>query len=483
MRELRESENSSLHEKWAEQYGKTFTHKAILGINRLYTTDLKALNHILNHTEVYQKPEAARYTLGRIMGNGLVVVEGEQHKSQRRIMNPAFGTSQIRELTETFLNKAIELRDVWLQQVAQEDGIAKVEALSWLSRLTLDVIGLAGLNYHFDALSTDPEKNELNQAFSKVFQTTMKMSFTLVLLSLFPAFRWIPHKRDREMKNARDTMDRIAAQLVSDSKAEISESTLGKSLLALLLRANMSTDLPEHQQMSEKDVLAQVSTFLVAGHETTSTAATWAFYSLCRHPQIQQRLRDELLTVPTDHPTMDELNALPYLDAVVRETLRVHPPVIATLRTALKDDALPLNQPFTDRYGKAHNAVHIKKGQFVLIPIAAINRDKSLWGEDAHEFRPERWHKLPDAVSAIPNVWGNTLTFLSGPRACIGFRFSVVETKAILFTLLRAFEFELAVPWEDIGSKSTIVQRPVVKSDLDGGNQLPLLVKPVQLSA
>jgi len=94
-------------------------------------------------------------------------------------------------------------------------------------------------------------------------------------------------------------------------------------------------------------------------------------------------------------------------------------------------------------------------------------------------FKPERWleSKLPQAVSTIPGVWGNMLTFLGGPRACIGYRFSLIEMKALLFTLVRAFEFELAVPPKEIIKKPMIVQRPLVASEREKGNQMPLRLK------
>jgi len=90
---------------------------------------------------------------------------------------------------------------------------------------------------------------------------------------------------------------------------------------------------------------------------TVSTATTWALYALCLQPDIQSKLREELSTIETDTPTMDELMALPYLDMVVRETLRVHTPVPSTLRVAMKDDILPVNTPFTDKYGVIHDGI------------------------------------------------------------------------------------------------------------------------------
>lgn len=98
-------------------------------------------------------------------------------------------------------------------------------------------------------------------------------------------------------------------------------------------------------------------TFLVAGHETTSAATTWALYYLSRHPEVQHKLRRELSTIPSDTPTMDELNSLPCLDAVIRESLRIHQPIPATSRVAMKDDEVTLSKPYTDTYGHIHTSV------------------------------------------------------------------------------------------------------------------------------
>lgn len=485
MKEIWTAENSVLHEKWIEEYGPTMKYRSFVGTGRLFTADVKALNHILMNSYTYQKPEATRYNLSQILGAGVLVVEEDKHKQQRKIMNPAFGAAQIRELTEIFIEKSTELRDIWDAESTKQGGTGRIDVLSWLSKMTLDVIGLAGFNYKFDALKGDANKNELNEAFSTIFRSRTRMNMLFMLRGLFPPLRFIRAEGDADANRASRTMDRIGKELLSESKTALAhgekmEKTSWKSrdLLSLLLRANMATDLPESQRMTDEDVLAQVPTFLVAGHETTSTATTWALYALTQAPEAQSKLREELLTVSTDNPTMDDLNALPYLDAVVRETLRVHAPVPSTMRIAMKDDILPLSTPFTDKYGVEHDTLHVRKGQTVLIPILLLNRSKSIWGEDSFEFKPERWQSTPEAATHIPGVWGNMLTFLGGPRACIGYRFSLVEMKALLFTLIRAFEFELAVPPQDIAKKAGIVQRPLVVTEPNAGNQMPLLVKP-----
>jgi len=478
-KEIFEAENSTLHEQWVQEYGTTLKYNGLFGMTRLYTTDTKALNHVLMNSYIWQKPEVARYNLSRVLGPGVLVVEEDKHRQQRKIMNPAFGPAHIRELTTIFVEKAIQLRDVWATESSKQGGTGRIDVLSWLSRATLDIIGLAGFNYEFNALSD--QQNELNDAFAQVFKAGQRLTIIPFIRGFFPLLRFLPDRNDAQIHQSRKTMSRIANGLLTESKAVATgtgEKQGGRDLFSLLVRANMENNLPASQRMSDQDVLAQVPTFFVAGHETTSSGTTWALFALTQDLRVQAKLRDELLTVDTDNPTMDQLNALPYLDMVLRETLRLHAPVPSTVRVAVKDDILPLGIPVTDRKGRVHEFIKVRKGQTILVSILAMNRDKSIWGEDAKEFRPERWESIPEAAGSIPGVWGNMLTFLGGPRACIGFRFTVVEMKALIFTLVRAFEFELAVPSKDIVKKSSVVQRPVLVTDPDGGNQMPLLIKP-----
>lgn len=488
LQEISEAENSVRQEAWVQEYGTTLKYKGWFSRDRVYTIDMRAMNHILTHSYDFPKPPLARWSLSQILGAGLLVVEGEQHRQQRRILNPAFGPAQIRGLTEVFVEKAYELRTMWNAELEKHGAPARIDVHAGLSRATLDVIGLAGFNYELGSLSVDGSTNELNSAFAVMFQALSgsQISFIRMLKAYIPLLRVIPDRVSRRTAAAQKVTRRIGLQLIAEKKAEIAKAaqhgekdTLrSRDLLTLLMRANMSTDIPENQRLSDEDVLAQVPTFLVAGHETTSNATAWCLYALAGAPDVQARLREELLAWPTDNPTMDELNELPYLDMVVRETMRLHAPVAATIRVAAKDEVVPLGKPYTDRHGQVHDSVTIPKGSPVLIPILAMNRSKELWGEDSFEFKPERWEAIPEPVEHMPGVWSHMMSFLGGPRACIGYRFSLVEMKALVFVLVRAFEFEYAVPTSEITKKQAIVQRPFVKSEMEKGSQLPLIVKP-----
>ncbi|KAJ6605398.1 cytochrome P450 [Mycena vulgaris] len=480
------ADDVQLTQRWRNEFGRNFVFKGLFSISELHTSDLKAINHIVTNSSVYQKAPSTRANSKRLLGKGILGVELDEHKRHRRVMNPAFGVAQIRVVTEVSLEKAIQLRDIWASQVGKENGTARIEVLSWLRRMTLDVIGQAGFNYEFDALETKGTPNELNQVFTELFHSSQANRYAVFRLSqaIVPILRLLPVPGMTVVRAARTTMHSIGSQIVIKSKASIkaaeNEKVLGgrRDLLAILLKANMSENIPENQRLTEAEVIAQIPAFFLAGHETTSSATTWALHALSLNTDAQNLLRQELLTISTDNPTMDELNSLPYLEMVIRETMRVHAPVVFTQRMAMEDDVLPLAKPYIDKDGNSHDSLPIPKGQMIHLPILAVNTDKEIWGEDAAEFKPERWETIPDGAQQIPGVWANLFTFFAGPHNCIGFRFSLVEMKALLFTLIRAFEFEAAVPKGGIGpTASGLIQRPTVLGDKGKGSGLPLLVR------
>ncbi|PVG01580.1 cytochrome P450 [Serendipita vermifera] len=506
----------SWHKNLIQKYGHVYVYKFLFNHDRLFTTDTKALQHVLSNSMIWQKPEGLRFNLGNLAGHGLLFAEGNDHRRQRRIMNPAFGTMHIKEMTKVFVEKSSELCDA-LNLLFTTTGPsadtgnewAPVEILSYLSCTTLDIIDLAGFNYSFGALkglinrttqkgpSTGSKSAEteaqgedpLASAFSRTLDATTNGFSILQLLKMFiPIFRLITFDtRTRINAKSRAIVYRIGNEIVAERKQAISEeknsgmsqSSGSKDLLTLLIKANLA-DSGNDRKLSDEEVMNQIPTFFLAGHETTSTSTAWALVSLAFHPAVQDKLRAELLEVPTDRPTMEELNSLSYLDMVVRETLRYHSVVNETVRVAAEEDVIPFEKPFEDKYGNVRSELRVTKGDGILIPIRVMNTLPEIWGPDAEEFNPERWINPPKEASLIPNAWGSQLSFIAGPRSCIGFRFAIVEMKALLFALVRNFEFKMNVPLEDLDEKMGIVTRPALKSQPKAGSQLPMLIKRVK---
>ncbi|CAE6464609.1 unnamed protein product [Rhizoctonia solani] len=450
--------NSVIHEAWLKEYGSTLTYRGFLSSYRLFTVDPRALSYIMSQPGSFPKPENVRRNLADVLGEGLLFSEGETHKRQ--------------------------LRDTWLSLIKSgSEGHAVIDVLSWLSRATLDIIGVAGFDYEFSALDGNDE-DELSKAFSKAFESGQHFNTLAILRAFIPIFRLIPDELSRGRAASMETMRRVGMRLIADKKDALEHdlktgsTSHGRDLLTLLIKSNMAYENESHK-MSDDEVLGQISTFITAGHETTSTSTTWALYVLTKHPEIQRKLRQELLESRLgDEPSMNDLDKLPYLDNFVRECLRVHPAVPSTVREAAHEVNIPVSKSFKDRHGVERTYITMQKGDAVFIPILAMNRLKEIWGEDSNEFKPERWDNLPESAKLMPGVWGHLMTFIHGNRSCIGYRFALIEMKALLYSLVRAVEFDID-PNIEIEAKSSIVTRPRVVSQPEKGSQLPLICKAV----
>ncbi|KAM0747058.1 putative cytochrome P450, partial [Meredithblackwellia eburnea MCA 4105] len=491
LKKIFKAEPGAAHKEWSRKYGEggVVRYQAMFGEHRLFFTDPVALNHVLlTHAYEYPKPNEVRGNLSRILGKGILFAEGDDHRRQKRILTPAFSPSALRNLTPLFFEHAYKLRDIWVDKVnsgedsRKEDNETVIEVSKWLSRVTLDIIGLAGFGYNFSSL--DGQNTALGDAFSVMLQTNISEpspSSVLVLRTLgilitkFPAiFKKFPNKRITAVRQGFETMDKETRKIVEEKKRELREggsgdggAAGGKDLISLLLKAN-SADAKS--QLSDAELQGQMTTFCLAGHETTSTALTWALWVLALHPNVQDRLRTEIRAARSkakeegrDELESDELNSLEYLEAFTRELLRFESPVSATLREAAHDDLIPLSAPIKSRSGATMTSIPVKKGQVVFFSITAANFNKQVFGEDADEFRPERWldGKVGEKVGAA-GVYSHLLTFLAGPRACIGYRFSILELKAILVVLLDSFAFAEREPGLAIRRRSALVTRPLV---------------------
>lgn len=166
-----------------------------------------------------------------------------------------------------------------------------------------------------------------------------------------------------------------------------------------IVKSNLAADLPQEQRISDEDILNNINTFLFAGSDTSSLAVTWTLLLLAQNPVYQNQLRSEMLSIqllPTSTLTEDEIQSLyssisdlPFLDKVVRESIRLIPPVHSSIRVATQDDELPTSYPVLnrDRSISDRTSVSITKGTFVHVAVEGFNLDKTFWGEDAWEFR------------------------------------------------------------------------------------------------
>ncbi|KAK5711335.1 hypothetical protein LTR17_018462 [Elasticomyces elasticus] len=432
---------------------------------RVLLTDPKALAEVLvTKNYDFVKPYHFRNGLGRILGIGILLAEGDEHKRQRKNLAPAFAYRHVKDLYPVFWAKSrelvehlsAELKSKASQPAKSETASADpekgqsehqpgaIEVGGWTSRATLDIIGVSGVGQDFQALQ-NPD-NELNLTYRKIFNPD-RTGRILQLLGIFLPFwflKRIPVKRNTELNDASSFIKQTCRDLIAKKRTAMAEKErTDVDIVSVAL---------ESGGFSDEDLVNQMMTFLVAGHETTATAMIWAIYLLCKHPEIQTKLRDE---VHSKLPSLDEevtaaqLDECHYLHAVCQEVLRLWSPVSLTIRVADKDSSI--------------NGQFIPKGTTVILAPWAVNTSTHLWGPDALEFKPERWLNADGKVNSKGSAESNFsfLTFLHGPRSCIGQKFAQAEFACLLGAW--AGRFETAFEENSVHAKEGV---PEIKSGI-----------------
>ncbi|KAG0695949.1 cytochrome P450 [Suillus ampliporus] len=443
-------DSAAMYEHWAKEYGVVYMIPSVLGQTIIVLCDPKAIAHFYaRETWTYAQTPLVLKFIEASIGRGLLWAHGESHRRwQRKALTPAFSNASIRRLTSVFYDSAYKVKGAWDTTLeSSKDGNAVIEVQNWMNHISLDTIGIAGFSHDFGSLDgKHASVTEAFDTFGKDGKASAVNEAFILLARAFPIIVNIPSKRKNMNKKLGATTGEISKQLLLRSRREkdanVKETEEEKSIIGLLIKAG---DEDAELHLSEEEIVAQMRVLLLAGYETTSISLTWALIELSQHPDIQTRLREELLAFGAD-PTYDQLKAnLPYLDAVVHEVLRLHPPISEFLRLAVADDVIPLSEPVHTASGEMTDSICVAKGTLITIPAGAINRSFAIWGPDAKEFKPDRWLAEGGISGKAKEVQGHRhlLTFVDGPRTCLGKDFAVTEFKAVLSVLVNNFVFEM----------------------------------------
>ncbi|KAB2580149.1 Cytochrome P450 [Lasiodiplodia theobromae] len=416
---------------------------------RVLVTSPKGLAEVLVHKNYeFIKPGTIRDGIGRILGIGILLAEGDEHKRQRKLLMPAFHFRHVKDLYPVFWTKAQEAAQAMIAAIQQPAPLAEkpssvVDIANWASRATLDIIGVAGMGKDFGAVA-DPN-SELNATYRRIFSPNAVARFLQLLGLIIPfwVLRKLPIKRNMEVDEAAETIKRISREIIQSKRKHLEKNERTEvDIVSVAL---------ESGGFSDEDLVNQMMTFLAAGHETTATSLTWVAYLLAKHPDVQKRLREEIrANLPSPESgkqiTSTDIDRLPYLNAVCNEVLRFYAPVPMTLRISDRDTTI---------LGK-----FIPKGTTIVLSPWATNTSKELWGEDAMEFNPDRWLGTGRANTGGADSNYSFLTFLHGPRSCIGQAFAKAEFACLVAVWIGKFEMELANPDAELELQSGITARP-----------------------
>lgn len=350
------------------------------------------VQHILqtNHRN-YIKSLAYR-KLQLLLGQGLFTSEGEFWLRQRRLAQPAFHKEQIAGYARIISVLTQEMIERWK---AHDSLSINTE----MTHLTLRIISKTLLG-----IDIQEQGGTIEEHLPPALKFMIKRITTAFSTPLF-----LPTQKNRQFKKSVEVLNNLIAGLIAERRALETEKD---DLLSKLITA---VDGESGQGMTDQQLRDEVMTFFLAGHETTAVTAIWTIYLLDKNREVLQKVRDEITSQAED----DFVN-LPYLEMVIKESMRLYSPVWILSREAKGEDKL--------------SGYTIGKGDSVIFSPFLIHRDKRFW-QNPEVFYPERFLKEPERYSYFP--------FGGGPRLCIGNNFAMLELKIILAAIIRNFDFHV----------------------------------------
>ena len=385
---------------------------------RVYIITDPALVHevLVVKNDKFEKAQLLRDAVGAFLGKGLLTNEGESWKRQRKLVQPAFhfqrieayGTAMAEETTRTIAHwRDGETRDVSHDMMA----------------ITLYIVNrtLFNADVHGQADHVGELMHVLLEGANEVINNTE---------TWFEKITRIKHRRQEQ---AIADLKRIVDEIIREHQAKGGDTG---DLLSMLLAARDE----EGQPMSEAQLRDEVITLFVAGHETTANAVTWALYLLSQHTDVECKLRSELAQLHGKPPTVRDLQRLPYLEQVIKESMRLYPPAGGATRQPIEDLEL--------------GGYRVRKGDMIAISSYAMHRNPQFF-PDPERFDPERFS--PEREAQTPKY--AYLPFGAGPRVCIGNVFALMESRIILATILQRWTLALA-PGENVKAEQLFTIRP-----------------------
>ncbi|HEY0097642.1 MAG TPA: cytochrome P450 [Pyrinomonadaceae bacterium] len=341
----------------------------------------------------------------RLLGEGLLTSEGEHHRRQRRLAQPAFHRKRVDSYGAVMVDYAARDSDArW------HDG-ATLDLSHEMMRLTLAIVGKT----LFDA-DVESDTDEIGSALTELLEL-----FQMLLLPYSEYLERLPLPANRRFTRARDKLDAVIYRIIDERRAGGADRG---DLLSMLLLAQ--DEEGAGGGMTDRQLRDEALTIFLAGHETTANALAWTWYLLSQNPEVEERLHAELDAVLDGGrlPTVEDLPQLRYTEMVLAESMRLYPPAWVVGRLAVKEYAI-------DDYLAA-------EGTLVLISQYVLHRDPRFF-PDPLRFDPERW--TTEAKEARPPY--AYFPFGGGARRCIGEGFAWMEGTLIIATIARRWRMRL----------------------------------------
>ncbi len=382
------------------------------------------VKHVLHdHHRNYNKQSPLLDSFRLFFGNGLFTNNGESWLHQRRLMQPSFHHKRLAHFGTVMTDTTLAMLERW-----QDTGSQPLDIPLEMTRLTLRVAGLTLFNLD---LSNDADL--VGHTFSVILPQLVKYAFLP-----FPPL-WVPTPGNRRMIAGLETLNQVVYDIISQRRKRLTEASMETGdLLSMLLAAR---DEETGEGMNDQQVRDEVMTLLLAGHETTSSTLTWIWYFLSQHPEVEQRLLEEVDRVLGGQPpTVDRLEDLPYTRRVIQETMRLYPAAFFLIRHTIADDEI--------------GGYAVSANSLIFLMTHEVHRHPAIW-EEPERFDPDRFTEERSAGRSRFAYF----PFGGGPRICIGNSFAMMEAQLVLATVAQRYSLRL-VPGHPVEPQVSLTTHP-----------------------
>jgi len=403
------------HERLAD-YGRVARYEA-LGQERYMLTDPADIGRVLGDTDRFPKHGASTDQLRELVGDGLLTSDGELWDRQREAVQPAFYMDHI----ERYADVMIERAHATASRLSPGEP---VDIHAALTRTTLEIL----LDCMFGT-AIDFRERGLYDIVDAI-QTPLQPDNQPVTLF---APDWLPVPMLRRAERARSELRETVTAILEHRR----ESDDGHTDLLSML-------LDSETRMSDEQIRDEMLTFLIAGHETTALTLTYTLDLLSRNPDAERRVNEELSARVDGRPTIADVVAFEYTEAVVKEAMRLYPPAFEIRREPTENV----------QFGSAT----VPAGSLLLLPVWVLHRDGRFW-DAPEQFRPGRWL---DGTDDRPDF--AYFPFGGGQRRCIGQQFAMTEAQLVLATLLDRWHFERE--YDDLELAPAVTLKPTTDVEM-----------------
>ena len=374
-----------------------------LRVRYFLVNSAEAAHHVLvdNNRNYTKSPNYKGLKL--VMGEGLVTSEGEFWRRQRRLSQPAFHRDRVASFVTAMIDETDRMLDQWDTEVGKV-----IDVHAEMMKLTLRIVART-----LFSTAVGPEADAIGEALGIALHHANDYAESVIKPP-----QWLPTPKNFRFRRSLRTLDGLVFRII-DSRRR-GENADAKDLLALLMAAT-----EDGRGMTDQQLRDEVMTLVMAGHETTANALAWTFYLLSKDPEVERRLRGEVVRTLGDRaPQAEDAPRLKYTAMVVNESMRIFPPVWAFERQAQGDDEV--------------NGFKIPARSLVAIAPFLLHRHRDYW-ENPEGFDPERFS--PERAEGRPRF--AYLPFGGGPRQCIGMGFALTEAQVLLARIAQRFRLEL----------------------------------------